>query len=215
VNLEVKELSCTRGGRQVFSGVDIRLSPSELLVVTGPNGSGKSSLLRVLAGFLSPTEGTICWDGTSITEDREAHGARTHYVGHQNAVKSVFTVEENLAFWAGFEGAAGVESRISSALDQVGLRAQADLPAGFLSAGQRRRLNLARLVVHPTALWLLDEPTAALDDASAEIVARMIRDHCTGGGIAIAATHLDLGIEAAQGLDINDYRPRPQIRAVS
>lgn len=215
MTLEVKELGCKRGGREVFAGLDFQLSPGELLVVTGPNGSGKSSLLRMLAGFLRPTAGSITWDGEPVLEDREAHGGRSAYVGHLDAVKPVMTVEENLEFWSQFEGALVGEGRVRAALERVDLVPQTDLPAGFLSAGQKRRLNLARLVARPAALWLLDEPTSALDDKSSQIVATMIEEHCQEGGMAIAATHLDLGIDAQRSLDIDAYRPRVQLEVVS
>jgi heme exporter protein A len=219
VTFEVKNLSCRRSGREVFSGLDFTLIPSELLTVTGVNGSGKSSLLRLLAGFLRPSSGAMLWDGAPIAEDREAFGARTAYVGHLDAVKSALTVEENLAFWAHFDGSAVGDTRVQLALQRVDLVAQANLPAGFLSAGQKRRLNLARLVAKPASLWLLDEPTAALDDKSSGTVADIIQEHCAQGGMAVVTTHQDLGIEAAQSLDMNDYRPEfalgPNLELVS
>lgn len=215
MTLEVKELGCKRGGREVFAGLNFQLSLGELLVVTGPNGSGKSSLLRMLAGFLRPSAGTITWDGEPVAGDHEAHGGRSIYVGHLDAVKPVMTVEENLEFWSQFENGLVDEGRIRTALERVELVPQTDFPAEFLSAGQKRRLNLARLVARPAALWLLDEPTSTLDDKSSQIVATIIEDHCLEGGMAIAATHLDLGIDSQRSLDIDAYRPRVQLEVVS
>ena len=219
MTLEVKSLNCVRGGRPVFAGLGVRVAAGEMVVVRGPNGSGKSSLLRLVAGFLQPAGGDVLWDGTPISEDRQAHGARTSYVGHLDAVKPVLTVEENLLFWAGLEQGPTVnEERIAAALEQLGLAGQADLPAGYLSAGQKRRLNLARLAVCPRALWLLDEPTATLDDRSAKAVAEMIGEHCAGGGMALVATHLDLGLDlekpTASVLDLDQYRARAQLELV-
>lgn len=227
MTLEVKNLNCVRGGRPVFAGLGVRVAAGELVVVRGPNGSGKSSLLRLVAGFLQPASGDVLWDGTPISEDRPAHGARTSYVGHLDAVKPVLTVEENLLFWAGLEsglesglgqGPTVNEGRIAAALEQLGLAGQADLPAGYLSAGQKRRLNLARLAVCPRALWLLDEPTATLDDRSAKAVAEMIGQHCAGGGMALVATHLDLGLDlqspTVSVLDLDQYLARRQLELV-
>ena len=216
MTLEVKDLNCVRCGRQVFSGLDFRVAAGELVVVRGPNGSGKSSLLRLVAGFLQPAAGDILWDATRISEDRPAHGSRTSYVGHLDAIKPVLTVEENLLFWAGLEqGPTGNEERITAALEKLGLAGQADLPAGYLSAGQKRRLNLARLAVCPRALWLLDEPTATLDDRSARAVSEMIEEHCAGGGMALVATHLDLELLAATELNLDQYLARPQLELVT
>ncbi|NQV21241.1 MAG: heme ABC exporter ATP-binding protein CcmA [Rhodospirillales bacterium] len=214
MTLDAKELACVRGGREIFTGLEFCLSPGELLVVKGPNGSGKSSLLRMIAGFLPPAAGAVLWGGVPISDDRENHGRQTSYVGHLDAVKPALTVHENLIFWAGMGGGDAVEGRIKTALSRLRLTAQSDLPAGYLSAGQRRRLNLARLIADPTALWLLDEPTAALDNRSVEIVAGLIDEHCAGGGMAIAATHLDLGLPAARELNLADFQFRARLELV-
>ncbi len=215
MTLDVKDLACVRGGRPVFAELSFQAAPGDLVVVRGPNGCGKSSLLRLIAGFLRPAAGTIMWDQTAITEDRPAHGARTSYLGHLDAVKPVLTVEENLDFWAGLGNPSMAPAdQIMAALKNLELRALADLPGGYLSAGQKRRLNLARLLVRPSSLWLLDEPTATLDDRSAAIVTGLISEHCAGGGVAIVATHLSLGLPAAVDLDMDQYRARAKLEVV-
>lgn len=206
MTLDVNKLTCVRGGREIFAGLEFAVQPGERLIVKGPNGSGKSSLLRLIAGFLRPASGAVLWDREPIADDRESHGARTSYVGHLDAVKPAMTVEENLAFWAGMGGLLAIGDRIGAGLDRLGLMAQSDLPAGFLSAGQRRRLNLARLIARPTAMWLLDEPTAAMDDRSVEIVSGMIDEHCRDGGLVIVATHLELGLSGAQEINLADFQ---------
>ena len=204
MTFEAAGLACVRGERLVFEHLDFTLGPGGALLLEGPNGSGKSSLLRLCAGLLAPAEGRLAWDQAAIGEDPEAHRERLQFVGHLDGVKPVFTVVENLGFWAGLCGAA--PATVLDALERVGLGHLAGLPARFLSAGQRRRLNLARLLLGTaTPLWLLDEPTSALDRAGAEMLAGVIEQHRTGGGMVIAATHLDLGLEAPQRLDLRDY----------
>lgn len=209
-----RDLVCVRGERRVFAGLDFDLAPGAALLLAGPNGSGKSSLLRLMAGLSRPTAGSLTWDGTPVAEDREAHGARLHYVGHADAIKSAFTAAENLAFWAGLAaggmgGAARAETRtrIDAALDYFGLGGLAETPSRLLSAGQRRRLALARLLAAPAALWLLDEPTLALDADSFARLVRAIDDHCAAGGMTVCATHVDLGLTSAERLDLDAFAP--------
>ncbi|MFQ5953635.1 MAG: heme ABC exporter ATP-binding protein CcmA [Kiloniellales bacterium] len=197
-------LACVRGERMVFCGLDFHLEAGAALVLLGPNGSGKSSLLRLMAGLLRPAAGRLAWDGAGLEEDREAHAGRLHYVGHLDAVKPVLSVAENLAFWAGLRAPpAGAGQRVEAALARFGLTSLAGLPARFLSAGQRRRLALARIAATPAPLWLLDEPTAALDDASVARLTEVIAGHRAGGGMVVVATHggLDLPGAAALALD--------------
>jgi len=211
---EGRDLVCVRGERRVFAGLEFDLAPGGALVLAGPNGSGKSSLLRLMAGLLRPAAGVLTWDGEPIAEDREAHGARLHYVGHADAIKPAFTVFENLAFWArlaqgGWGGgeAGAAHERILAALDYFGLGALAETPSRLLSAGQRRRLTVARLLAVPAALWLLDEPTLALDAESFARLVRAIDDHCAGGGMTVCATHIDLGLKSAARLDLDAFAP--------
>jgi heme exporter protein A len=188
-----QNLRCVRGGREVFAGLDFEMEASELLAVTGPNGSGKTSLLRLIAGLLMPAEGAIALDGS---EAELTLAEQAHYLGHRDALKPALSVMENLAFWRDFLG--GEIADACRSLEAVGLDHTAHLSAGYLSAGQRRRLSLARLLTVRRPLWLLDEPTAALDAAGQELFTGLIRDHLGRGGLVVAATHGPLGIAARE-----------------
>lgn len=196
-------LTCIRGDRLVFEDLDFDLQPGGCLVLRGPNGSGKSSLLRLCAGFLAPAEGRLRFDGLPIDDDREAHRARLIYVGHLDPLKPVLTVAENLAFWAAMNGASGAAE---DALARFGMAGLADLPARYLSAGQRRKVNLARLATSAAVLWLLDEPTTALDDAAVAALTALIAAHRADGGMVMAATHIDLGLPDAAALRLETPR---------
>jgi heme exporter protein A len=188
------KLACIRGGREVFSGLDFHLAGGEALVVTGRNGAGKSSLLRVIAGLVRLAGGRLTLEGgapdTPLAE-------QTHYLGHQDALKPALTVAENLQFWSAFLGG---DNAAMPALDAVGLGALAGLPAGYLSAGQRRRLSIARLVAVKRPIWLLDEPTSALDATSQERLAALMQGHLSGGGMIMAATHGPIGLASPREL---------------
>lgn len=192
-----ENLTCIRGDRMVFRGLNFALSGGGALMLRGPNGSGKSSLLRLCAGLLKPAEGRLVFGGAAVEEDAEAHRARVQYVGHLDPLKPVFTVAENLRFAAALRGQA---SDIEAALACFGLAALADLPARYLSAGQRRRVNLARLAATPAPLWLLDEPTTALDDAAQDALVRLVAEHRARGGMAMVATHVDFEAPGAEVL---------------
>ncbi|MDA0230146.1 MAG: heme ABC exporter ATP-binding protein CcmA [Proteobacteria bacterium] len=198
-SFEARELACIRGERPVFRAVSFALVPGDGLILRGPNGSGKSSLLRILAGFLKPVGGMIAWNGENIREAPEAHRAHCHYVGHLEAVKPTLTVAEHLAFWAAAKGFAKPADDILGALDLEDL---ADVPGRFLSAGQKRRLTLSRLLASPAALWLLDEPSITLDDRSAVRLEKMLADHRADGGMAIIATHAEIALPNAQTIDM-------------
>ena len=197
-------LACRRGERMVFGGLDFRLGPSEALVLRGPNGSGKSSLLRVMAGLVRLFAGRLAWDGASVDDDREAHAGRLHFLGHLDGVKAALTVGENLRFWSQLRGASGAAA-VGEALDTLGLGPLADAPARYLSAGQRRRLALARLVAAPAALWLLDEPTNGLDDASLAAFEAMLARHRAGGGMVALATHAAIALPGACELRLDQF----------
>ena len=195
-------LTCIRGERMVFAGLDFAVDDGDVLVLTGPNGSGKSSLLRLMAGLLPPAGGALHRGGMDILDDPELHRSTLHYVGHQDAIKPMLTVSENLTFWAGIRQA---PPRVADALAAFGLAALADSPARLLSAGQRRRLNLARLAASPAPLWLLDEPTVALDTASVAVLIRLIGEHRENGGAIVVSTHTDLGVVTPKSLRLDEF----------
>ena len=198
--LRAEGLACVRGGRLVFEGVSFALAPGEALLLSGPNGAGKSSLLRLLAGFLAPGAGALWWDGRPALADPAEHRARLHLVGHSNAIKGALTVRENLRFAVAIAGAP--ITRIGDALERFELVQLGDLPAAYLSAGQQRRLALARLLAAARPLWLLDEPDAGLDAANRAHLTRAVAAHRADGGIAVIATHRDLGLDAPQVLEL-------------
>lgn len=185
--MQATGLAAFRGERPVFRDLDFVVEAGGALLLTGPNGSGKSTLLRLLAGLLRPTAGTLTWDGADALADLPMHARRVAYVGHQDAVKPGLTAAENLRFAARLSG-----GKVRDALAAVGLEELADLPARMLSAGQRRRLALARLVLSQAPLWLLDEPTLGLDAVSVERFGTMLDAHRAANGMVIAATHLPL-----------------------
>ena len=186
-------LKCVRGGREVFSALNFEALAGELLAVTGRNGSGKTSLLRLIAGLLAPAEGSLALQGgdAELTLAEQAH-----YLGHRDALKPALSVAENLQFWRDFLG--GKPFDPGQSLDAVGLAHAAHLPAAYLSAGQRRRLSLARLLAVRRPVWLLDEPTTALDATGQGMIAGLMRDHLASGGLIVAATHSPLGLAARE-----------------
>jgi heme exporter protein A len=188
-------LACVRGGHEVFAGLAFAVAAGEALLVTGPNGAGKSSLLRLIAGLVRPAAGAVTLDGG----DADATvGEQAHYLGHQDAMKPALSVAENLGFWMRMLG--GGAAGTGTALAAVGLERLAAVPAGYLSAGQRRRLSLARLVAVHRPIWLLDEPTSALDAAAQAALAGLMQAHLAGGGLILAATHGAVGLDGAREL---------------
>ncbi|WP_453947230.1 heme ABC exporter ATP-binding protein CcmA [Bradyrhizobium sp. USDA 372] len=186
-------LRCVRGGREVFAGLDFAAVSGEAVAVVGRNGSGKTSLLRLIAGLLVPAGGTIALDGG---DGELTLAEQCHYLGHRDALKPALSVAENLTFWADFLG--GERFDAADSLAKVGLDHATHLPAGFLSAGQRRRLSLARLLTVRRPVWLLDEPTNALDVAGQDMFSGLMREHLAGGGMIVAATHAPLGVESRE-----------------
>ena len=198
MQLTGENVGCERGGRQVFRGVSFSVAGGEALLVTGRNGAGKSSLLRMIAGLVRVAGGTLLLAGG---EPEAGIGEQAHYLGHLDALKTALTVRENLRFWVEFMGAD--EAGMAPALAAVDLASLADLPAAYLSAGQRRRLSIARLVAVKRPLWLLDEPTSALDAGSQTRLAELMRSHLGGGGLIVAATHGGIGLEGARELSLS------------
>lgn len=189
-------LTVRRGEVAVLEGVTMRLAAGGVLLLRGPNGIGKTTLLRVLAGLAVPAAGRLTVDPDAIA-----------YSGHADGIKATMSVAENLAFWARVFGARAGIGRAMAAFE---LEALADRPAQELSAGQKRRLGLARMLVTDRPIWLMDEPTVSLDAASSERFAGIVGAHCAAGGAAVIATHIDLGIAAAEVLDLEPCRARPE-----
>ena len=197
MRLAGENLACIRGGRVVFARLNFSVADGEALLITGRNGAGKSSLLRVIAGLVRLADGKLSLDGG---EAEARINEQVHYLGHQDALKPALSVGENLRFWARYLG--NDEADIEAALAAVALAPLADLPAAYLSAGQRRRLSIARLIAVKRPIWLLDEPTSALDTASQDRLAGLMRDHLAGGGMIIAATHGPIGLESPREMRI-------------
>lgn len=200
---EGRNLACLRGERIVFRMLDFAIKPGDALLLVGANGSGKSSLLRLMSGLLRPAHGNILWDGEAIGEDPRAHASRLHYVGHLDGVKATMTVKENLQFAADIHGRAQPRA-IDTALHHFAIAHLRDIPARMLSAGQRRRTALARLVASPAALWLLDEPTVSLDRASNRALSEAVVRHREAGGMAVIATHATLDIGEYATLEMTE-----------
>ncbi|MCA8928985.1 MAG: heme ABC exporter ATP-binding protein CcmA [Alphaproteobacteria bacterium] len=195
---QARGLAGARGERWLFDGLDLDLAPGDALVVTGPNGTGKTTLLRILAGLLAAAEGRVDWKPAPPDDT-----VRLHYLGHHNSVKGALTVAANLAFWQRLAGG-GDAAALERASTQFAIADLLDLPARVLSAGQKRRLALARLVAIPAPLWLLDEPTTALDAASTDAFARAVEAHRAMGGMAVIATHQDLGFAPTHRLRLGE-----------
>ena len=191
MGISVSDLAVARGGIKVLEHVSFDLAPGRALVLRGPNGIGKTTLLRTIAGLQPPVSGHVEGDTENIV-----------YAGHSDGLKAVLSVAENLTFWA----QVFANKDISKALDTFDLTALADRPAGALSAGQKRRLGLARLLVTGRPVWILDEPTVSLDRDAVALFAGAVRQHLAAGGSALMATHIDLGLDEADSLDLGPFR---------
>lgn len=195
--LSVRDLAVARGGLRTLEGVGFTLAAGEAIILRGPNGLGKTTLLRTLAGLQPVASGSVEHDPAAIA-----------YAGHADGLKPALTVTENLRFWAGVFG----ETEVSHAITRMNLATLAERPAHMLSAGQKRRLGLARLLVTGRKVWLLDEPTVSLDQDSVALFAGVLRDHLGAGGAALIATHIDLGLPEGRVLDLSPYRADPARR---
>ena len=206
VRLIAKDLAAKRGEELIFEGLDLELHPGDALVLTGANGTGKSTLLRVLAGLLKPERGRMRVVDSSDSEEG-LPSEHSHYLGHRNAMKSELSARENLLFWRRMfsAGSSDDEKIVEQAADAVGLAAIAHLPFGYLSAGQQRRLAFAKLLVAFRPIWLLDEPTTALDVDADRAFTALIEDHRAQGGIVLAATHRDLGLRNSRSLEMKGF----------
>ncbi len=200
-SLVVNHISVRRAERMVLSDISFGVSSGEVLRLVGHNGSGKTTLIRTIAGLLTAEVGDIRLAGG---QDDATVGEQSHLVGHHNAIKPAMTVSENLAFWQRFLD--GPADGVARALDVFRLDALADIPAGLLSAGQKRRTGLARLLVADRPIWLLDEPTTSLDTATSDLVVKVIDQHARSGGLAIVATHLAMSFEGARDLALRAGR---------
>jgi heme exporter protein A len=200
MRLSGSELECVRGGKKVFSGIGFETKGGEALLLLGPNGAGKSSLLRIVAGLLKPAAGRLELSGADPDRSLAEHA---HYLGHLDPLKSALSAMENLRFWTRFLG--GEPGRKpADALGAVGLEQLSDLPAGYLSAGQRRRLSIARLLALTRPIWLLDEPLSALDAGGQNLLRDVMDRHLADGGLILAATHAPLGLEGARELHLGE-----------
>lgn len=205
MHLIAENLAARRGEDLIFVNVSFHLHPGEALILTGKNGSGKSTLLRVVAGLLRPEKGSVTVSDSPAGESRPAAEA-SHYLGHRNAMKTELTVAENLDFWRSFLSS-GMRTGLGTeeAAEAVGLSGITHLPFGYLSAGQQRRFAFAKLLVSHRPVWILDEPTAALDANADRLFAQLIEAHLTEGGIVVAATHQPLGLERAREMRMTGF----------
>jgi heme exporter protein A len=197
MKLIAEGLTSIRGGRSLFSELSFSVGGGEAMLLLGPNGAGKTTLIRTIAGLLGPAAGSIRIDGGDA---ERSVGEQCHYVGHLNALKSSLTVDENAAFWCRFLGGRG--DGIDAALAAFGLAGLRDIPAAYLSAGQKRRLGLARVLLANRPIWLLDEPTVSLDRVAQAALATAMEGHLARGGLVIAATHVPLGLPNARELHL-------------
>ena len=203
--LELSNLACRRGGRLLFSGMDLSLTEGDAALITGPNGSGKSSLLRVIAGLIQPLQGQIHWEGQNAVKFSDNFRSAIRYVGHSDGLQPVLSVLENLKYWSQLYGSSQDLEKLNRGLESVGLFDLSELPARVLSAGQRRRLALAKAIATDGRLWLFDEPTVALDRQSVNRIETAISEFRASGGIVIASTNAPLNLSDCKALNISDY----------
>lgn len=205
IQLIVNNLAARRGTRIVFRNLGLTAVAGDAYAIIGPNGAGKTTFLRCVAGLLAPASGSVTLTGG---DDERSVGEHCHYIGHLNGIKPALSVIENLEFYNRFLGGNG---EIGAALERLTLTELQDIPAAYLSAGQKRRLGLARLLCAYRPVWLLDEPAVSLDQASQDLLAQIVADHLRGGGIVLAVTHMPLGWDSAQTLDFGTLIPEEAV----
>ena len=203
------DLVCLRGGRTVFAKLGFALKKGEAIVLRGPNGSGKSSLLRLMAGLNQPHQGCIKWGSNPIVADLEAHNSRLHYIGHSDPVKAVMTVSENIKFWTNLRPGNKIINSTTSALEKLGISHLKNIHGGILSQGQKRRVNLARILTVFAPLWLLDEPTTALDQTGEVNLIDAIAEHRAKGGMVVISSHDANFATNAHVLDLRQFQVKP------
>lgn len=192
MDLVASDIAVERSGRLVLTAPSFRVVPGEAALITGPNGAGKSTMLRALAGLIPCARGTITFGSYDVGKEVDEFREHIAYAGHLDAVKPALSVRSNLSHWADILDGTG--DPVDAALDRFALLSIADAPAAWCSAGQKRRLGLARLLVMGRPLWILDEPTVSLDAGSVTVFAEEVARHCAAGGIAVVATHIDIGL---------------------
>lgn len=200
--LSTRELTCSRGDRSLFRSLSFQVSPGELLQVNGRNGSGKTTLLRTLCGLTQPATGEVSWNGENISDLGDQYLKQLLYVGHKNGLHGDLTALENLRYVIGMEGLVA-KNQAQEALESFGLKAIAHLPSKVLSQGQKRRVALARLLLHPRNIWVLDEPLTALDAATVELVEQLLVSHTSNGGLAILTSHQKFKLGGVQTKELN------------
>ncbi|MBX2831834.1 MAG: heme ABC exporter ATP-binding protein CcmA [Rhodospirillales bacterium] len=204
-DFNASDLTCLRGERLVFGGLSFAAKSGDAIMLRGRNGAGKSSLLRVMAGLLAPRSGALCWNGENIADDRAAHQSRLQYLGHQDAIKPVLSVRDNLRLWGQLRGVSQLDAVIDAALHALDIHHLARITGRYLSSGQKRRTALARILIGQSDLWLLDEPTVGLDRESCAELSQLIADFRATGGIVIYSTHIDLDVKNPNILDLDDF----------
>ncbi|OOF35711.1 cytochrome c biogenesis heme-transporting ATPase CcmA [Rodentibacter heidelbergensis] len=205
-SLSIKNLACQRGERVLFRALSQEFKSGDFVQVEGHNGIGKTSLLRILAGLAQPLEGEVYWDGEPITKQREMYHQHLLYLGHLSGVKPELTAWENLQFYQRISQATAGEEALWAVLEKVGLVGREDLPAAQLSAGQQRRIALARLWLSRSALWILDEPFTAIDKKGVEILTALFDEHTQQGGIVLLTSHQDVPSHHLKKLNLANYK---------
>jgi heme exporter protein A len=200
--LQAINLGCIRGDRRLFARLNFEVKPGEVIELRGPNGTGKTSLLRIVCGLAAPAEGEIRWREKNIRALGEEYHSEIAYLGHQNGVKDELTAVENVRISSALSGEPLTRAQAEEKLAQVGLMDYCDLPARLVSAGQRRRIGIARLLASTATVWILDEVLASLDAAAINLTRGVISDHLSKGGMAIIATHQELALPSSQQLDL-------------